>query len=259
MKATALFISDAHIGFSPDEDRVRTARLLSFLQYAKDNAAELFILGDLFDFWFEYRYAIPKTGFAILAKLMELSSSGMRLTYVGGNHDFWIGEFLKRELGAEVTSGTREISLQGRRILVAHGDGFTRTDAGYRFLKIVLRNRAAIFAYRLIHPDIGFRIAKLSSTLSRKHTEGKRPTDAELIHEICEPRFNRGIDSIVLGHIHRPIHLTWRGKEVLVLGDWMKNFSFARLKAGEFTLEKWDNGKCTALEKKEYSGKTWPL
>ena len=256
MKPTALFVSDAHIGFTPKEDKVRTARLLSFLDYAKRVAGELFILGDLFDFWFEYRFAIPKTGFPILAKLMELSSSGVRLTYVGGNHDFWIGEFLKRELGIEVTSGSKQVSLQGRKVLVAHGDGFTRTDVGYRFLKTILRNPVSIFAYRLIHPDIGFQIAKLSSIMSRKYTEGTRPTDAELIHEICEPRFSKGIDAIVLGHIHHPIHLTWRGKEAIVLGDWMKNFSFARLEGGLFTLERWEEGECARLEKTEYSGKT---
>ena len=128
--------------------------------------AALYVGGDLFDFWFEYGHTVPKRYIGVLQKLGELRRAGLPVTYVGGNHDFWIGDYLRRELDVTFTDEPLPITLQGRRILLAHGDGLGPGDHGYKFLKRVLRNGLARWLFRWIHPDLGIPLATASRTKS---------------------------------------------------------------------------------------------
>src|SRR5262249_41363007 len=137
--AAAYFFSDAHLGAeSREREADREARLHDFLTSLRGQATELYIVGDLFDFWFEYRSAIPRRHFATLAALQRLRESGVAITYLNGNHDFWLGPFLRDELGVHTHDGALALELQGHRIWLHHGDGLGGGDLGYRLLRKVL-------------------------------------------------------------------------------------------------------------------------
>lgn len=236
----ALFVSDVHLGSgSAGQNREREARFASFLERRAAFARRLFILGDLFDFWFTYGQAIPRQHLTTLRRLGALAERGVALTYFGGNHDFWAGAFLRDELGATVFDAPTRVDVGGRRLALMHGDGEARGDLGYRLLKGVLRSGWAITAYRAIHPDVGIPFAHAVSRLSRATRDESRVDREWLYRQLAEPRFAAGADAVLTGHFHHPTHFRRGGRDFLVLGDWIGNFTFASLNDGRFALERW--------------------
>src|SRR5262245_38654941 len=157
---TAYFLSDAHLGTeSAEREAPREARLIEFFESLPGRAESLFIVGDLFDFWFEYSTAIPRRHFKTLCALRRLREAGVEITYLAGNHDFWLGGFLSNELGIHTREGPVTVEKQGRRAWIHHGDGLIGGDLGYRMLKKILRNRVNIRLYRWLHPDLGIPLA----------------------------------------------------------------------------------------------------
>lgn len=233
----AYFVADAHLGQgSPDSNRARERDLLAFFDRVGEERAALYVNGDLFDFWFEYGHAIPKRFVRVLFGLGELRRAGVPVTYIGGNHDFWIGDYLARELDVTFTDRPLALSIQGRRILLAHGDGLGPGDHGYKLLKRVLRNPAARFLFRWIHPDVGIPIASATSHTSRRHAPRPRRSDEELERTLAAPWFAQGYDAVVLAHFHRLVHREGGGGEFVVLGDWIERRTVARLENGRFDL-----------------------
>jgi UDP-2,3-diacylglucosamine hydrolase len=231
------FVADAHLGQgSEDSNRARERDLLAFFDRVARERAGLYVVGDLFDFWFEYRHAIPKRFVGVLAALGALARDGIPVTYLGGNHDFWIGDYLRRELGVAYTDQPLSLALQGRKIFVAHGDGLGPGDHGYKLLKRVLRNRAAQFLFRWIHPDVGIPIASATSHTSRRHAPRPKRTEAEMRSFFAEPRYREGFDAVLLAHFHRAIHERSEGRDFLVLGDWIERRTVAKLENGRFEL-----------------------
>ena len=158
------FISDAHLGLgSREEEREKEQRIVKFLQSIASDAKQLFIVGDLFDSWFEYETVIPKGYHRLLTQLDDLVQKNITVHYLAGNHDYWMGNFFRDELGIHVYHDAFETIIDGKRFLIHHGDGLATNDTGYKILKKVLRNPAAIWLYKWIHPDIGIGIAKASS------------------------------------------------------------------------------------------------
>jgi UDP-2,3-diacylglucosamine hydrolase len=251
----ALFLSDAHLGAGDRrEDRARQARLLSFLEGRATRAGQLFILGDLFDFWFEYRHVVPRRHLQVLLRLRALAESGVRITYFGGNHDFWVGSFLADEVGAIVHQDPARLEVQGRRLFLMHGDGMARGDRGYKLLKGMLRNPVAIAAYRWLHPDVGIPLAYTVSRLSRASRDESKVDREWLYRQLALPRFAEGADAVVTGHYHHPTHFRRDGRDFLILGDWVTNFTFASLIQGRFQLERWTGQEAMPLsdEGREY-------
>jgi len=237
---TVVFISDAHLGAeSREREAAREARLLSFLDALPARASSLFIVGDLFDFWFEYRTAIPRRLFRPLAALDRLRNAGVAITYLNGNHDFWLGSFLRDDLGVRTVDGAVTVEEQGRRLWVHHGDGLIGGDLGYKFLRGVLRHPASIAAYRWLHPDAGIPLAHSVSGLSRR-TRGHGPLEPEkLWNQIALPRFAEGFDGVLIGHFHHAFERREGGRDFVVLGDWLENFTYAELSEGRLTLSRW--------------------
>jgi len=237
------FISDAHIGGnSRDVEEVKQKKLCSFLDFLKDQDVSLFIVGDLFDFWFEYKYTIPSGYQKTLSKLFELRQRGIPIEYITGNHDFWMNNFFPDVLGVPVHHGTLEMEHEGRRFYIFHGDGIIKNDPGYRLLKRILQHPVTIALYRLIHPDFGIPLAHLASSMSRDHhhldPEEERQEDQEYI-KFAKGRFREGFDFVVLGHSHRPLRYQ-QGDHVYVnLGDWIRQFTFAKFDGKTLTLETW--------------------
>ena len=236
----AFLMSDCHLGLEGTPAELeREARVIRFLDRLDPRADGLIIVGDLFDFWFAYRRAIPRGGFAVLSRLHALRRAGLPITFVGGNHDFWALPFLEREVGLAVLDGTFTLTLQGRRFFITHGDGLGSGDLGYKLLRRVLRNRAAIALYRLIHPDLGIRLATLSSHLSREHSAPEPGLVERMYREVAVPAFAGGHDVVVLGHLHLPtLREGADGKIMVILGDWVVNHSYLRVEGGELHLER---------------------
>jgi UDP-2,3-diacylglucosamine hydrolase len=234
------FFSDAHLGAQPTEHEAsRRARLHDFLTDLCGRAAAVFIVGDLFDFWFEYATAIPRRYFETLAVLRNLKRAGVEVHYLSGNHDFWLGPFLSEELGLTTHQGPIALELQGRRIWLHHGDGLVGGDLGYRILRRVIRHPASVRAYRLLHPDWGFPLARFFSLLSRDSRDRRKPDGDRLWREIAVPRFAEGFDTVMVGHFHHVYERRDGQRAFYVLGDWIDHFTYVVLEDGQLRLEAW--------------------
>jgi UDP-2,3-diacylglucosamine hydrolase len=236
--ATAYFLSDAHLGIGTRDRWSRQEDvLIDFLDHACRPGDTLFILGDLFDFWFEYQSVIPGRFFRTLVALERCHARHVMIKYFMGNHDFWLGSFFPDHLGVEVHREPLRTSLGGRRFWIGHGDGIMKQDRGYRLLRRVLRNPAAIAAYRCLHPDLAFGIAQFFSRLSRKHPAF--PDREKDYVEFAKSLFSEGFDCVVMAHTHQP-RLHRVGPAVyLNTGDWMSHFTYGRFRNGRLSLEKW--------------------
>ncbi len=236
------FISDAHLGAGTlEQESEKRETLIAFLQQLPGRAEQLYIVGDLFDFWFEYRSAILKQHFSVLFELHDLIRQGVRVVYMAGNHDFWLGSFLTEQVRIETVYGSITVELQGKRLFLCHGDGMISQDWGYRLVKRVLRNRSCIRLFQLIHPDIGVAMGRLISRLSRKHgaptTWDPRPAYRNLALSLLK---NQPYDAVIFGHVHQPDFQEWEGKAYLNIGDWITQFSYGRLAEGKLSLERFD-------------------
>ena len=230
-----LIVSDIHLGAVP----AATERAFrDFLDFAKEEASGLLINGDLFDFWFEYRSVILREHYRVLAKLAEVVEAGVPVVFVGGNHDGWGGSFLRDEVGMEVLEGPVEMALGGRRALVAHGDGVGWGDYKYRMLKAVIRHRASMAAFRVVHPDLGRWIAlKASSTEHKAESgDGGAKGRASFIQGWAEERLREdpALELVVAGHAHVPaVQEVVPGRFYANSGDWIRSrYTYLALPAG---------------------------
>lgn len=227
------FISDAHLGAAPAEAELR---LVSFLAGLEGRADTLWVLGDLFDFWFEYGRAIPKHGFRVLAALGRLRQSGTRVTCLAGNHDLRFTGFFKKELGVETTTGA-QLVLDGQRVLMRHGDELDRRPVS-RLFRTLMRSRINNALYRLVHPDVGIALAGWVARRSRN-----RPPDtalAGLMRDHARACLREGNDLVVFGHLHRPELTRFPEGCYLNTGDWIESFSYGVMRDGEIALETYD-------------------
>lgn len=234
-----LFISDVHLGLkNTASEKNRERKLVNFLRSNLESGDRLIIVGDLFDFWFEYRTVIPKDFILILSCLKELVENGVRIDYIAGNHDFWVGDFFQKELGLHFHSSHLKETIGGKSFYIIHGDGLKESDSGYRVLKRVFRNRLNVFLYRWLHPDIGIPFAKWCSGSSRKHTQKKDYGGQEEYIEFAEKLFADGVDHVIMAHTHEPLeHKTESGKSLINLGDWIEHFTYARFSDNKLSLE----------------------
>ncbi len=232
------FISDAHLGLTRDKtEKEREKHLLSFLKYVEKTATDLFIVGDLFDFWFEYHYVIPRKYFSVLVALKQLTENGVKVGYLTGNHDFWVDSFFEEELNIQVYRNPLDITINGKRLFISHGDGLVKKDTGYRILKKILRYPLNVKLYRLLHPDLGFGLANFFSNLSRNYRKPK-DRDSEYI-QYARERFAEGFDGVILAHTHRAQELHEDNKTYINIGDWISSFTYGKFEKGRLSLEKW--------------------
>lgn len=227
-------VSDIHLGAVPAETERAFRR---FLDHAAREAGALLINGDLFDFWFEYRHVILREHFRVVAKLAEVVEAGVRVWFVGGNHDAWAGDFLRDDVGVEVLNGPVRMELAGHRALVAHGDGVGKGDLKYRALKAVIRSRASVGAFRALHPDWGRRIAALASSTEHKAGTGDAAARgrAAFIQRWAEEqlRADPSIDLVLAGHAHVASRVEVEpGRFYVNSGDWLRTYGYVVLPPG---------------------------
>jgi UDP-2,3-diacylglucosamine hydrolase len=245
------FVSDVHLGGSPPTDEaVKRERLDALFDRVEAEHGSLYVLGDLFDFWFGYRTVVPRAALGVLHRLDGLARSGSRVFFLGGNHDWWLCDFLRRETAVAVLTDGARVEAQGRHLTLVHGDGLGPGDTGYKLLKRVLRNRAAIGLFRWIHPDLGIPLALRSSGVSRHYT-AERHVDVEgLYRHVGEPAFREGADAVLLGHHHVAVHLDRPEGEMLFLGDWFRQYTCARLAGGRLDLLAWPLDGSSAIPRR---------
>lgn len=228
------FLSDFHLGVPTQQDSlVREKLVVQFLNEVKDKAAEIFIVGDMFDFWYEYKYVVPRGYTRLLGKLAELSDLGIKLHFFVGNHDMWMTNYFQQELNMDVYFEPQSFEWNGKNFFVGHGDGLGPGDKGYKRLKKIFRNPFCQWAFGMLPPQIGIGLANYFSQKSRaktSHVEEKFLGEEKewLILYSRKVLEEKIYDFFVFGHRHLPIdHRLNESSRYINLGEWVNFFTYA--------------------------------
>lgn len=241
------FASDFHLG-APDaiSSRNREDKIIRWLKSIQDDAAAIFLVGDLFDFWFEYDTVIPKGYIRFLGKLAELRDNNIPVFIFTGNHDLWIRDYFTSELGIPVHHHPIEIQLGEKKILVGHGDGLGPGDQKYKLLKKVFTNNFCQWLFKWVHPDLGVRLAHTWSNNSRivnlQKNENEFKGDNEWLWQYCKQvQESRHFDYYVFGHRHLPLELPVGKKSTYInLGEWVTQFTYGVFDGDNFKLKQFE-------------------
>jgi UDP-2,3-diacylglucosamine hydrolase len=242
------FLSDFHLGAPNElESRKREDRLVQFLQHAKKDAAAFFIVGDIFDFWFEYKTVVPKGFVRILGCLAQISDAGIPLHIFTGNHDLWMQDYLAKELNAKVYFAPQTFTLGKKQFLIGHGDGLGPGDYGYKRLKKVFTNPVFKWLFRWLHPDAGIKLANYFSAKSRAKTGSTDEiflgADKEWLIIYCKEQAQKmDVDYFVFGHRHFAIDYAINERSHYInLGDWIKLNTYGVFDGNTMQLLKWES------------------
>ena len=241
------FLSDFHLGAPNDtESRKREDRLVRFLQDARKDASIIFIVGDIFDFWFEYKTVVPKGFVRILGTLAQLADEGIQLHIFTGNHDLWMQDYLSKELNAKLYFEPQTFTIQNKQFLIGHGDGLGPGDKGYKRLKKIFTNPVCQWLFRWLHPDAGIQLANYFSRKSRAKTGNADEIflgeDKEwLILYTKEKAKTMAVDFFIFGHRHYAIDLKINDKSRHInLGDWIRLNTYAVFDGTDLQLLTWE-------------------
>ena len=238
------FLSDFHLG-APNEaaSLIREKKIIQFLDEIKPHALEIFVLGDLFDFWFEYKKVVPKGFVRILGKLAELTDMGIPVYFFVGNHDMWMKDYFQKELNIPVFFEPKAFNLLGKQFLIGHGDGLGPGDHGYKFIKKIFRSKISQFLFGILPPVIGIGLADYFSRKSRAKTgnndqifEGE---DKEWLVIFCKETLKKQpYDYFIFGHRHLPLDIKLNNESRYInLGDWITYFTYAEFDGNTLELK----------------------
>ncbi|MGV3595673.1 MAG: UDP-2,3-diacylglucosamine diphosphatase [Sediminibacterium sp.] len=242
------FLSDFHLG-APDYEQslVREKKVVAFLDSIKDSAAMIFIVGDIFDFWYEYKQVVPKGYVRLLGKLAELTDRGIAIHFFVGNHDMWMRGYFEKELNIPVYHHPKVFEWNGKRFYIGHGDGLGPGDHGYKFLKKIFRNPLCQWLFGLLHPTWGIGLANY---FSRKSREKTGTSDQHFLGEenewliiYCKEMLAKEhFDYLIFGHRHYPIDFKLNeNSRYINLGDWIRNFTYASFDGTNMQLHQWQS------------------
>ncbi len=234
MSAKVYFLSDSHLGIPDHSSSLsREKKLVRWLDHVKRDAAAIYLLGDIFDFWFEYRNVVPKGYVRLLGKLAELSDSGIPIHYFTGNHDMWVFEYFEKELGLIMHKDPADVEIFGKKFHIGHGDGLGPGDKGYKLLKSVFACRFCQRLFAALHPGIGMRLA---GYFSKKSRLANKPDEEVFLGEdkewlviySKEVLGKQDVDYFIYGHRHVPVNIEIApGVRYLNTGDWFHHYSYA--------------------------------
>ncbi|MBR6283254.1 MAG: UDP-2,3-diacylglucosamine diphosphatase [Muribaculaceae bacterium] len=241
------FISDLHLGAAYVADhRAHEQRVTRFLDTVKGDAASLWLLGDVLDYWFEYRKVVPRGHVRFLGKLAELADAGVDIHWFTGNHDVWLRDYLRDEIGLTVHHAATTVTLDGHRLFLAHGDDVGRQPAMYRFTRWCFHNPVCQWLYAAIHPRWTTAVATGWSADNRTRRKPKREHRAQdnafarLVHfaEAHHSQHN-DVDTYIFGHLHmaRQQNIDAGNAQIICLGDWLHHDTYAFLSDGTITLQ----------------------
>jgi UDP-2,3-diacylglucosamine hydrolase len=250
------FLSDFHLGApNPTASLEREKLIVQFLDEIKKDTAEIFLLGDMFDFWYEYREVVPKGYVRLLGKMAELTDAGIRMHFFVGNHDMWMRDYLQKELNIEVYHHPREFERNGKQFLIGHGDGLGPGDHRYKGLKKIFRNPVSKWLFGVLPPVWGINLANYLSRRSRVRT-GKTEEiflgeENEWLISYCKKVLQKkNIDFFVFGHRHLPIdyRLTDTSRYIN-LGDWVRYFTYAVFDGRDMVLKSFKENENKIIRK----------
>ena len=238
------FLSDFHLG-APDYDSSlkREKLIVQFLDEIKYKASEIFLVGDMFDFWYEYRRVVPKGYVRLLGKLAEISDMGIPMHFFVGNHDMWMKDYFLKELNIPVYFEPKEFERNGKKFFIGHGDGLGPGDHGYKRLKKVFRNPACQWLFGVLPPYVGMGLANYMSRRSRAQTGASEEVflgeDNEWLIIFCNDRLNaKFFDYFIFGHRHLPIDYRLKDNSRYInLGDWIRYFTYAEFDGQDLILK----------------------
>ena len=221
--------------------------LVRWLDKVSEDATAIYLMGDVFDFWFEYKYVIPKGYARLLGKIAEITDNGIPVHLFRGNHDVWAFDYLAKEMNVKLHREPEISEFDGKKLFLAHGDGLGPGDHGYKFLKKVFELKFNQFLFRWLHPDIGARMGlyfSKKSRLANMSKEGKSENKS-IHHEerlisfaTDEVKKHPDIDYLIFGHRHIPLQLKIGEKaEIVILGDWITHFSYGVFEDGKMRIE----------------------
>jgi len=230
----AYFISDHHFGLDAQvSSKEREKRFVRWLDKVQNDAGVIFILGDMFDFWYEYKHAVPKGFVRVLGKLAALSDAGMDIRFFTGNHDMWMRDYFIKELGISVYFEPQIFTINGKKMLIGHGDGLGPGDKSYKFLKKIFKNPVAQWAYRWLHPDIGLKLARYLSQknklISGEYDQKFHGKDKEWLYLYAQKYLQKqpDIQYFVFGHRHLALEMPINDQATYFnTGDWLTLFSY---------------------------------
>ncbi|MBI3234308.1 MAG: UDP-2,3-diacylglucosamine diphosphatase [Bacteroidetes bacterium] len=239
------FASDFHLGIPNHANSlVREKLILKWLCEIEGNVTHLFLVGDLFDYWFEYKSVVPRGYTRLLGKLAELTDKGVVLYIFSGNHDVWMFDYFQKELNAIVCHEPIELTFDNKQFYIAHGDGLGPFDHGYKLIKKIFRNKTCQWLYRQLHPDLGYKMATFFSKSSRnKNYENDKKFLGEekewLVIHSKEILMTKKINYFIYGHRHLPMEIKLNEDSVCInLGDWISHFTYAVFDGKQLHLRK---------------------
>ena len=241
------FASDQHFGApTPELSFPREQKFIQWLDIVKQDADAIFLLGDLFDFWFEYKTVVPKGFVRVLGKLAEIKDSGIPIYFFVGNHDLWMGDYFQKELNIPVYHDNQEFTFNGKTFLIGHGDGKGPGDMGYKRMKKVFTNPISKWLFRWLHPDIGVKLAQYLS-VKNKLISGAEDVkylgeDNEWLVQYCKRKLEtKEYNFFVFGHRHLPLEIELNENSKYVnLGDWIGYFTYGIFDGTKFELKKFE-------------------
>lgn len=246
------FLSDAHLGSRGiSHGRTQERRLVNFLDSIKENASIIYLLGDMFDFWYEFKFVVPKGFTRFLGKISELTDRGVEVHFFTGNHDIWCGDYLEKECGVILHRGPLTCEIYGKEFFLAHGDGLGDSDPKFRFLRAMFHSRILQRMFSTLHPrwsiNMGLEWAKHSRL---KRADGKEPPymgenkEYLVLYSKKYLHMHPDINFFIYGHRHIELDLMLtRSARVLILGDWITQFTYAEFDGEQLLLKKYVEGE----------------
>jgi len=242
------FSSDNHLG-APNhkESLIREKRFVDWLDMIKSDAKVIFLLGDLFDFWFEYKKVVPKGFVRVLGKLAELADSGIKIYFFVGNHDLWMNGYFQKELNIPVFHKPQNFIISGKKMLIGHGDGLGPEDKGYKRMKKAFTSSLCKFLFKWIHPDLGVSLAQYLSAKNKlisgvEDLQYKGEDDEWLVQYSKKKIKQENYDYFIFGHRHMPLKVNIENKATYFnLGDWISYYSYAEFDGMSIELKYFKN------------------
>ena len=242
------FASDFHLGSFADDlvPLEREKKVVRWLDSIQEDCQELYLLGDVFDFWFEYKYVVPRGFVRLLGKLAEMSDAGIPIHIFTGNHDVWMFGYFNEQFNAHIYTAPIERSWNGKTFIIGHGDGLGPGDEGYKFIKRVFTNRIAQRLFAFLHPYIGVSLARFFSKLSREKTGHKDDVflgEKEYLLQYCKNELkHRHIDYFIFGHRHLVIdEAVGENSRYVNLGEWFSSCNYAVFDGVDLSLHAFES------------------
>ncbi len=245
-KGKIYFVSDVHLGAPAlNNNRQRERLFADWLDFIRPDVDELYLMGDIFDFWFEYRKVVPRGFTRVLGRLADMSDSGIPVHFFAGNHDLWVFDYLPDEIGIILHRDEYITEIKGKKFFLAHGDGLDPNDKGYLFLKKIFTSKKLQWLFSRLHPNFAFHLAhrwSKSSRLSKIDQQEEFKVKNESMYKFAENFLEKEwIDYFIFGHRHQMVDMeTKNNSRFILLGDWITNFSYGVFDGKNVVLNKFN-------------------